>query len=204
MSEWTDTGGDTDNVPEGTVVMWTGDSDDTPNGWTLCDGQNPDGPDSDVPDLRNRFVVGAGDEYSKGEKGGEKEHQLTEDEMPSHGHSYQETNTNNEYCEDGYGTASYNTWANSGSSPNTTGTAGNDQPHENRPPFYALAYIVRISGGGGNPRCTVDTDVIIAVFTVFFRRGHPRGTSMISTSHNHEQVASTVNQPSAAPEVSVV
>ena len=37
--------------------------------------------------LSNRFLVGAGSKYPPGAQGGEEEHQLTMDEMPSHSHS---------------------------------------------------------------------------------------------------------------------
>jgi microcystin-dependent protein len=151
MPEWTDTGGDTDNVPAGTVVMWTGDPSNTPGGWTLCDGTNPDGPDSEVPDLRNRFIVGAGDEYNIGETGGKKEVQLNKNELPKHSHNLSNVVT-------GYTGADYTNERGymgdvGGSALNTeyggapTDTAGDDQPHENRPPYYALAYIVRLGGG---------------------------------------------------------
>jgi hypothetical protein len=41
-------------VPAGTIMAWRGLLTDIPVGWTLCDGQNG------TPDLRDRFVVGAG------------------------------------------------------------------------------------------------------------------------------------------------
>lgn len=43
---------------KGLVCLWSGDIVDIPSGWALCDGN--DG----RPDLRNRFVIGAGDTYS--------------------------------------------------------------------------------------------------------------------------------------------
>jgi hypothetical protein len=50
-------------VPDGTVVMWAGSIDQIPAGWALCNGQtgtNPDGQATALPDLRDRFVIGAG------------------------------------------------------------------------------------------------------------------------------------------------
>jgi len=41
-------------IPTGVITMWSGAENAIPNGWVLCDGQNS------TPDLRNRFVVGAG------------------------------------------------------------------------------------------------------------------------------------------------
>jgi len=195
MSEWTDTGGDTDNVPAGTVVMWTGDPSDTPDGWTLCDGTNPDGPDSAVPDLRNRFVVGAGDEYSTDDTGGDKEVQLSEEELAQHEHKYGTVgkgsgpighrHTGGDYAPN-FGESS------------TTDTAGEGQPHENRPPYYALAYIVRLGGGDNQPysKCT---GCRTHDFVLFTTEQNKRGASMIPTSHNHElSVDISFNQLPAA------
>jgi hypothetical protein len=38
-------------IPSGTIVMWSGSTDNIPDGWGLCDGQNS------TPDLRGRFVM---------------------------------------------------------------------------------------------------------------------------------------------------
>lgn len=66
-------------IPSGLICMWSGS--EIPSGWNLCDGTNG------TPDLRDRFIVGSGSEYTIGETGGEKEHTLTTDEMPSHSHN---------------------------------------------------------------------------------------------------------------------
>ena len=52
--------------PEGAIVMWSGPESEIPDGWFLCDGLNS------TPDLRNRFVVGAGNgaDYLVGDLGG--------------------------------------------------------------------------------------------------------------------------------------
>jgi hypothetical protein len=39
-------------IPSGVIVMWSGDPDDIPSGWALCDGNN------DTPNLEDRFVYG--------------------------------------------------------------------------------------------------------------------------------------------------
>ena len=41
-------------VPKGVIVMWSGEVDQIPAGWALCDGSHG------TPDLRSRFIVGAG------------------------------------------------------------------------------------------------------------------------------------------------
>ena len=51
-------------VVSGMVLMWTGASNAIPSGYVLCDGTNS------TPDLRDSFVVGAGDTFSEGDTGG--------------------------------------------------------------------------------------------------------------------------------------
>ena len=50
--------------PVGGIIMWSGSTATIPSGWRLCDGGNG------TPDLRDRFVVGAGLTYAVNEKGG--------------------------------------------------------------------------------------------------------------------------------------
>ena len=52
------------NVAEGTVIQWTGNPASIPPGWYLCDGSNG------TPDLRDKFIVGAGDAYNVADSGG--------------------------------------------------------------------------------------------------------------------------------------
>ena len=49
-------------VPTGMVMMWSGASNAIPSGYVLCDGGNG------TPDLRDRFVVGAGSGSSVGSR----------------------------------------------------------------------------------------------------------------------------------------
>ena len=53
-----------DSFPSGGIILWSGAANAIPTGWVLCDGQNS------TPDLRNRFVVGAGDSYAVDATGG--------------------------------------------------------------------------------------------------------------------------------------
>jgi hypothetical protein len=48
----------------GMIMLWSGSTGSVPSGWRLCDGGGG------TPDLRNRFVVGAGSSYGVGAKGG--------------------------------------------------------------------------------------------------------------------------------------
>jgi hypothetical protein len=51
-------------MPRGIIAMWSGASGQIPGGWLLCDGENG------TPDLRDRFIIGAGGGYAVGELGG--------------------------------------------------------------------------------------------------------------------------------------
>lgn len=68
-------------VPSGVISMWSGSLATIPSGWSLCDGTNG------TPDLRDKFIVGAGSSYSVSDTGGENSHILTSSELPSHSHA---------------------------------------------------------------------------------------------------------------------
>ena len=51
-------------LPSGSIIIWTGST--IPNGWAICNGENG------TPDLRNRFLVGAGSDGALGSTGGNK------------------------------------------------------------------------------------------------------------------------------------
>lgn len=138
-------------VPSGLICMWSGST--VPTGWYLCDGTNG------TPDLRDRFVVGAGNEYSIGDTGGEKNHILTESEMPSHTHKLHINNTNFAYYStesdtEILGTSSGDAklvrpkrsssyYSQEYSMDAITQATGDGSAHENRPPYYALAFIMK-------------------------------------------------------------
>lgn len=52
------------SVPIGGIIIWSGAIGAIPTGWAICDGNNS------TPDLRNLFVIGAGDTYAVGATGG--------------------------------------------------------------------------------------------------------------------------------------
>lgn len=52
----------------GAIVAWEGAIVDIPNGWALCNGANG------TPDLRDRFIPGAGSTYAVGANGGGVQH----------------------------------------------------------------------------------------------------------------------------------
>ena len=71
----------------GMIIMYQGNT--APSGWGLCDGQGG------RPDLRNRFVVGAGDAYNLNATGGSNSVTLSTANLPSHNHSFSGSSGNN-------------------------------------------------------------------------------------------------------------
>jgi hypothetical protein len=67
-------------IPAGLITMWSGSVASIPAGWVLCDGT------SSTPDLRDRFVVGAGSTYIPGNTGGAATATLSVTNLPSHQH----------------------------------------------------------------------------------------------------------------------
>ena len=153
-------------VPAGVIVLWSGSEDRIPDGWTLCNGQNG------APDLRDRFVVGAGASYAVDETGGAAGVALSVAQLPAHGHgagtlSAQEAGDHTHEYEDAYPSNSWNAPSggnhafydayrvNNKTTPSagahthtvsgTTGATGSGEEHENRPPYYALCYIMKLA-----------------------------------------------------------
>jgi len=130
---------------------------------------------SNVPDLRDRFIVGSGSSYNVGSTGGSANVTLSTANLPSHSHggaSHNHTvsgttgsDTHNHTIQSatsiggGSRVASQNDTGNTASTQNdthshsfsgttssasgTTGTTGSGTAHENRPPYYALTYIIK-------------------------------------------------------------
>lgn len=105
--------------------------------WHLCDGTKG------TPDLRNRFIYG-GDGTNNGATGGEASVTLIKENIPAHSHNYYLDTTKS-------GTAKDNAWlvdagtmgATKGLLRTTEPTGGN-QPHNNMPPYYTLAFIMKL------------------------------------------------------------
>lgn len=135
----------------GAIVMWSGALIDIPEGWALCDGTN------NTLDLRNRFVMGAGDLYEVGATGGSANATLV-----SHNHTVQcDTSANHTHTFTGLATGAFgqpssfrvtpqtstlNTSAEGNHSHTVSITAtGTSAINANLPPYYALAFIQQIS-----------------------------------------------------------
>ena len=68
-------------VPSGIIAKWSGSVASIPSGWVLCNGSNG------APDLRGRFIIGAGGTYGPGNTGGAESVTLTTGQIPAHNHS---------------------------------------------------------------------------------------------------------------------
>jgi microcystin-dependent protein len=138
-------------IPSGGIILWSGSTGSVPSGWYLCDGTNG------TPDLRNSFIVGAGNTYAVGATGGTADaivvshtHTATSTVTDS-GHSHSITGSNDNVQSSnipvlgrGQGspqTANTNTATTGITVATSNATAGTSGTNQNLPPYYALAYI---------------------------------------------------------------
>lgn len=146
-------------VPSGGIIMWSGSQASIPSGWFLCNGANG------TPDLRDRFVVGAGNLYGVGASGGSRDaivvshtHTISGTTSTIPGHKHEESvGSIGTFGQGGvynpigsYGgafqsnvdltnTAGEHSHTFSG----TSSTAGTSGTNANMPPYYALCFIMK-------------------------------------------------------------
>jgi microcystin-dependent protein len=145
------------SFPAGGIIMWSGSVASIPSGWALCNGSNG------TPDLRNRFVVGAGSTYAVDATGGSADaivvshtHTATST-VTDPGHNHTTTFRTTTKSGDGpsrihgpEGTASTNDTLNTDSKTTgitvgtTVASTGSSGTNANLPPYYALAYIMKL------------------------------------------------------------
>jgi microcystin-dependent protein len=166
---------DNEGTPLGAIIMWTGSIDSNGNpiigstadtNWHICDGT------SGTPDLRNRFVVGAGASYNIGSTGGQNTVTLNANQLPNHKHYFTSSTSTDGYHNHGYydyyigwdredvsdGSHDaaddhfYKAWrttSSAGAHKHTvsgfTSEVGHNQAHENRPLYYGLAFIMKVA-----------------------------------------------------------
>jgi hypothetical protein len=137
-------------VPTGAIIMWSGSIVSIPSGWLLCNGS------SGTPDLRDRFIVGAGNTYAVAATGGSADavvvsHTHTASSSVSDpGHQHTATSTTGANI-NWVGTGGAAVLVNSVTGTATTGisvsttvtSAGVSGTNANLPPYYALAYIMK-------------------------------------------------------------
>ena len=142
------------SVPTGCILMWSGSIATIPSGWLICDGTNG------TPDLRSRFIVGAGSTYAVNATGGSADATLV-----SHSHTASSSSSVTDNGHSHAGVPAIDGSVNPGSTPNrlvngttnsssaTTGisvatttsisTEGSSATNANLPPYLALAYIMK-------------------------------------------------------------
>lgn len=135
--------------PAGGIIIWSGAIGAVPSGWYLCDGTNG------TPDLRNRFIVGAGSTYSVGANGGSADAITV-----THTHTATTTTTDTGHTHSigtiaqtgivqggglsGYSTSGGTSGSNTAlniTATTTNANAGVSGTNANLPPYWALAYI---------------------------------------------------------------
>ena len=146
-------------IPTGGILLWSGSIGSIPAGWVLCNGNNG------TPDLRNRFIVGAGSTYAVDATGGS-----ADSTLPTHTHgatsvstvtdpSHQHAAPSGSFAVDtgsgsfGYGgpgpnIALFNNTAVAATgitvaTATTNANAGVSATNGNLPPYYALCYIMK-------------------------------------------------------------
>ena len=118
-----------DGFVTGMIIAWYGSIANIPSGFVLCDGNN------NTPDLRDRFIIGAGNNYAVDATGGSKDAVLV-----SHFHTTLNFVGRSNYAEPrnfGVGTDGN---LNSTGNTDTKGESGTDK---NLPPYHALCYIMK-------------------------------------------------------------
>ena len=146
--------------PSGGIIIWSGSVASVPSGWYLCNGSNG------TPDLRDRFVVGAGSTYAVADTGGSANaiavshtHTATTASDGTHNHDVVGTKSDGYTI---YGADKFYTVSSGGPSQYvdalkstgiasagshthtiTVASAGSSGTNANLPPYYALAYIMK-------------------------------------------------------------
>lgn len=138
-------------LPTGAIILWSGSIGSIPSGYNLCDGSNG------TPDLRDRFVVAAGNTYAVAATGGSADaivvtHTHTASVSdPGHVHNSGVSFANSSSgSQTGISQGTFTGIYQTGIASNTTGisvtnaNAGTSGTNANLPPYYALAYIMKL------------------------------------------------------------
>lgn len=136
---------------QNSILMWPFDLLAIPEGWALCDGTNG------TPDLRNRFIVGAGNTFAVGNTGGSKDvtvipqhtHTAVTNTAGGHTHLWQVMSAQSGGTTLGAGTTYQQSSGSTSSVGNhthsiTLADAGESGTDKNIPPYIALFYIMKL------------------------------------------------------------
>lgn len=143
-----------------------------PKGWALCNGQllpiaqnqalfallgTTYGGDGQLtfalPNLQGRVPVYPGNQITLGQSAGEETHTLSSLELPTHTHPIRaSSNTadsstpSNNYFGSSTGASPYANTPVTTLSPAAITTLGGSQPHENRPPYLVVNFVIALQG----------------------------------------------------------
>lgn len=123
-------------IPSGGIIMWKGSVAEIPAGWALCDGQNG------TPDLRDRFVLGAGGTYAVGANGGSSTINLA--------HSHTVSSHNHSIGAESPGTSQVGDHAHSGTTSGPNDTHGVADGNDDRPAAEKHTHTFTTSGAGAH------------------------------------------------------
>ena len=170
------------NVPVGGIILWSGAVASIPGGWALCNGSNG------TPDLRDRFVVGAGSTYAVAATGGattvDASHthgdgSLGADSGGAHTHGAGTLATDTEAAHShGYGTLATDTEAAHTHGPGTLNTASDTHDHTLTIYGHTLLYASGTESLNVMTNVTMNTDA--------HDHDVDSGTTASGGSHDHD------------------
>jgi len=167
-----------EGVPAGIIGIWSGSVASIPSGWVICNGSNG------TPDLRNLFVVGAGDTYAVGATGGSNTVTLAETNLPGHTHSVSGTTAS-----DGAHThnVSGNTSNTGAHTHNVSGNTSNTGAHTHSGSTSNTGGHSHNSDnvGGQNYSPFQDSNFPIKTTSLVQASSSPRSTTSNAGSHSH-------------------
>ena len=177
-------GGD---LPSGVIVMWAGTVNNVPSGWALCNGAGG------TPDLRDRFIIGAGSTHDPHATGGEASVSLTTAQLPSHTHQVGTLATSS--------SGNHDHSAGTGSSGNHshTGTTSTQAAHWHAHVSYAMGSLHRAQSGTDHNVNLIESSADTAdagshshTFTTSVQAAHTHTVSIDSAgAHTHSITGAT-------------
>jgi len=150
-------------VPVGSVLMWSGKIGDFSNEYMLCNGNfiskidypelysvigdmyGAGGNSFRIPDLQSRFIVGYSpnqtDYNNPGKTGGSETVTLSVAQIPSHAHRVKAEGASGNGEGDRHRITD---WTSESQDIKSSESIGGNHAHENRPPYFVLAYIIKV------------------------------------------------------------
>jgi len=171
----------TETIPIGCILLWSGSVSSIPSGWALCNGSNG------TPDLRNRFIIGAGSTYAVNATGGSTTKNL------AHTHTQEATGSESSHT---------HTQVNTGSESrhtHTQGNTGNESSHT-----HLVEGLTAVggtgSGGAGNFYSIIEGSTQhIHALSITSNAGsshsHTNPTTNAGSAHSHSNPTTNAGSP---------